>query len=137
MFKFKLLLWVFTLLLKKEARTNPACAKYVAGKKLTFQIRTSSGIGRYFVIDEGSIRSFAGLSKQAQFTLTFKDAAKGFAILSAKDSKAAFLRGVGSGDLVITGDFLEMTWFQGLSEFLQAPKVISPYDRTIFSVHWR
>lgn len=135
MFKFKMLLWVFTLLLKKEVSTNPECAKYIAGKKQTFQIRTSGGTGRYFVVGNGSIRSFAGLTKQAQFTLTFKDAAKGFAILSAKDSKAAFLRGLGNGDLVITGDYLEMTWFQGLSEFLQSPKALSPYDRTIFSGH--
>lgn len=133
MFKFKFLLWVFTQLLKKEVRNNSECAQYIAGKTLTFQIRTSSGIGRYFVIGNGSIRSFAGLAADPRFTLTFKDAAKGFAILSAKDGQAAFLRGLGKGDLVISGDFLEVMWFQGLTEFLQPPKVMSPYDRTTFS----
>ena len=56
------------------------------------------GLGRrpYFVIEERAIKSFAGLTANPPFTLTFKDAAKGFAILSAKDSQAAFLRGLGS-----------------------------------------
>ena len=57
---------------------------------------------------------------------------KGLAILSAKDSQAAFLRGLGSKDLTISGDFRDVMWFQGLTAFLQPPKVISPYDRTAF-----
>lgn len=132
MLKFKLLLWAFTLLLKKQINRNPDCAKYVEGKDVTFQIRTKAGVGRYFVVRNGGIRSFAGLADNPLFTLSFKDADKGFKILSAKDSQAAFLRGLGSKDLVISGDFLEVMWFQGLTAFLQPPKVTSPYDRTIF-----
>lgn len=132
MLKFKLLLWVFTLLLKKQVKKNPDCAKYIEGKDLTFQIRTNAGVGRYFVIHGGAIRSFAGLAAHPQFILSFQDAAKGFNILSAKDSQAAFLRGLGSKELVISGDFLEVMWFQGLVGFLQPPKVSAPYDRTVF-----
>jgi hypothetical protein len=132
MFKFKLLLWAFAQLLKRQIKKNPECARYVKGKQLVFQIRTASGAGRYFVIKDGGIRSFAGLTAGPQFTLTFTDANKGFKILSAKDSQAAFLRGLGSKDLTISGDFLEVMWFQGLSAFLQPPKVIAPYDRTAF-----
>lgn len=133
MLKFKLLLWGFTQLLKREVRNNPDCSQYIKGKKLTFQIRTQSGIGRYFVIANGKIQSFDGLTSTPQFTLTFKNADKGFSILSAKDGQAAFLRGLGKKDLVISGDFLEVMWFQGLTEFLQPAKTISPYDRTRFS----
>lgn len=132
MIKFKLLLWAFTQLLARQIKRNPECAHYVAGKRLVFQIRTAAGAGRYYVIEGGGIRSFAGLTANAQFTLTFADAAKGFAILSAKDGQAAFLRGLGSKDLVISGDFLEVIWFQGLTAFLQPPPVIAPYDRTAF-----
>ncbi|MCY1545691.1 hypothetical protein D9M68_816430 [compost metagenome] len=132
MLKFKLLLWVFTQLLKKQAKKNPACARYIEGKRLVFQIRTDAGVGRYFVVRDGAIRSYAGLADNPQFTLSFKDADKGFKILSAKDSQAAFLRGLGSKELVISGDFLEVMWFQGLTAFLQPPKVILPYDRTAF-----
>ncbi|MBJ9750774.1 helicase [Burkholderia cepacia] len=132
MLKFKFLLWAFTQLLKRQIKNNPDCARYVEGKSLVFQIRTASGVGRCYVIRDGTIRSSAGLTANPQFTLCFKDAAKGFAILSAKDSQAAFLRGLGSKDLIITGDFLEVMRFQGLTAFLQPPKKIAPYDRVAF-----
>lgn len=51
-----------------------------------FQIRTASGVGRYYVIRDGAMRSSAGLAANPQFTLSFKDAAKGYAILSDKDT---------------------------------------------------
>lgn len=132
MLKFKFLLWAFALMLQRKLRSNADCARYVANKRLVFQIRTVSGAGRYFVVDGGAIRSAAGLAPNPQFTLSFRDAAKGFEILSAKDSQAAFLRGLGSQDLTISGDFREVMWFQGLTQFLQPAKVVPPYDRTAF-----
>lgn len=132
MFRFKFLLWAFAQLLKRQIDRNADCARYVRTKRLVFQIRTVAGAGRYFVIEDGAIRSFAGLTQHPQFTLCFKDAAKGFAILSAKDSQAAFIRGIGSKDLTISGDFREVMWFQGLTAFLQPAKVVSPYNRTAF-----
>ena len=106
--------------------------RYVKGKRLTFQIRTASGTGRYYVIENNTVSSSAGLTNNAQFTLSFINAAKGFEILSDKDAQPAYLRGVGGKDLTISGDFLEMLWFQGLTEFLQPQKVISAYDLTAF-----
>ena len=132
MFKFKFLLWVFAQLLQRKINTNPDCARYVQGKRLTLQIRTSSGAGRHYVLENGSVRSSAGLKNDAQFTLGFVNAAKGFEILSAKDAQLAFLKGVGSKDLVISGDFLQVLWFQGLTAFLQPPKVVPALDRTLF-----
>jgi len=132
MLKFKFLLWAFAQLLKRQIDRNADCARYVQAKRLVFQIRTVAGAGRTFVIEDGAIRSFAGLTQDAQFTFCFKDAAKGFAILSAKDSQAAFIRGLGSKDLTISGDFREVAWFQGLTAFLQPSKVVSPYNRTAF-----
>lgn len=132
MFKFKFLLWAFAQLLQRKIHRNPHCARYVQGKHLVFQIRTASGTGRHYVIENGSIRSFAGLTNSAQFSLSFVNAAKGFEILSAKDAQSAFLRGVGSKDLTISGDFLEVLWFQGLTDFLQPPKAISAVERTAF-----
>jgi hypothetical protein len=128
--KFKFLLWAFAQLLKRQIDRNADCARYVRARRLVFQIRTIAGAGRYFVIEDGAIRSFAGLTQDPQFTLCFKDAARGFAILSAKDSQAAFIRGLGSKDLTISGDFREVAWFQGLTAFLQPAKVVSPYNRT-------
>jgi hypothetical protein len=132
MIKFKFLLWALAQLLQRKINSNPDCARYVDGKRLTFQIRTAAGAGRYYVVENGKVRSSSGLTDNAQFTLSFANAHKGFEILSAKDAQPAFLRGVGSKDLVISGNFLEVLWFQGLTEFLQPPKVINALDRTAF-----
>jgi hypothetical protein len=132
MIKFKFLLWALAQLLQRKIKSNPDCARYVDGKRLTFQIRTAAGAGRYYVVENGKVRSSSGLTDSSQFTLSFVNATKGFEILSAKDAQPAFLRGVGSKDLVISGNFLEVLWFQGLTEFLQPPKVIDSLDRTAF-----
>ena len=92
MFKFKFLLWAFAQMLQRQVRNNPECARYVGAKSLVFQIRTVSGAGRTFVIKDGAISSSAGLTANPRFTFSFKDAATGFAILSAKDSQDAFKR---------------------------------------------
>ncbi|OYT91030.1 MAG: helicase [Burkholderiales bacterium PBB3] len=130
MFKFKFLLWALAQLLQRKININADCARYVQGKRLAFQIRTDSGAGRHYVIENGAVRSWAGLTDNAQFTLSFVNAAKGFEILSAKDAQPAFLRGVGNQDLAISGDFLQVLWFQGLTAFLQPPKPIPALDRT-------
>lgn len=119
MLKFKFLLWALTKLLQRAVKKNPACAKYVERKELVFQIQTLGGVGRHFHVNNGKVSSKAGLTSSPQFTMTFRDGAKGFAILSAKDSKGAFLAALHDGDLVLSGDFVEVMWFQGLTEFLQ------------------
>lgn len=122
MLKFKFLLWMMPKLLQRAIDTQPACANYVRGKTLEFQIQTLDKIGRYFRIQDGKVKSFAGSSKTPKFTLTFADAAKGFKILSAKDGKDAFLGALRDDELVITGDFVEVLWFQGFTEYLQPGK---------------
>lgn len=122
MLRFKFLLWALTKLLQRAVKNNSACAKYIEGKDLVFQIQTISGTGRYFTIRNNKIVSTPGLFRNPKFTMTFSNAAKGFAILSAKDSKDAFLAGLQSGDLSIRGDFVEVMWFQGLTEYLQPAK---------------
>lgn len=122
MLKFKFLLWALTKLLQRAVNRNPACARYVEGKALVFQIQTLGGVGRHFSIRDGRVSSKAGLTDTPKFTMTFGDAAKGFAILSAKNGKEAFLAALHDQDLVIRGDFVEVMWFQGLTEYLQPHK---------------
>jgi hypothetical protein len=122
MLKFKFLLWMMTKLMQRAIKTKPACAKYVAGKNLEFQIQTADKNGRYFRIKDGKLSSFAGLNKMPKFTMTFRNAAKGFEILSAKDGKEAFLAALHDEDLVVSGDFIEVMWFQRFTEFLQPGK---------------
>jgi hypothetical protein len=122
MLKFKFLLWMMPKLLQRAIDTKPACAKYVAGKTLEFQIQTADKVGRHFRIQDGKVKSFAGLTPTPKFTLSFRNADKGFKILSAKDGKEAFLDALRDEDLVISGDFVEVLWFQGFTEYLQPGK---------------
>ena len=122
MLKFKFILWMMPKLLQRAINTKAACARYVAGKSLEFQIQTLDKVGRYVRIKNGQVKSFAGLTPTPRFTLTFRNAERGFKILSAKDGKEAFLAALHDEDLVISGDFVEVLWFQGFTEFLQAGK---------------
>ena len=119
MLKFKFLLWMMPKLLQRAINTQAACARYVAGKSLEFQIQTADKVGRYFRIQDGKVKSFSGVTPSPKFTLTFRNADKGFSILSAKDGKEAFLDALRDEDLVISGDFVEVLWFQGFTEYLQ------------------
>ena len=121
MLKFKFLLWAMAQMLKKAAKNNPACAEYIDGKDITFQIQTESGSGRHFIVKEGKVKSKGGLMTEPTFTLSFKDAATALSILTAKD-KNAFMAGIQNKDLVISGNFAEVMWFQGLTKFLKPKK---------------
>ncbi len=123
--KFKLLLWMLTKLLQRAVKTNPKCAAFVKDKNVTFQIQTTSGEGRYFEVKNGKIRSYVGQTKSPSFTFTFKTGRKGFAVLSAKDSVNTFLTALRTEDLVITGNFVDVMWFQSLVDFIQPHSKLS------------
>lgn len=123
MLKFKFLLWALTKLLQRAAHKNPACARYLQGKALEFQIQTADGVGRHFSIANGKVSSTAALTASPRFTMTFKNAAAGYAVLSSKEGTDAFLSALRDGALLIRGDFVEVLWFQGLTAYLQAGKV--------------
>lgn len=123
--KFKLLLWMLTKLLQRAVKTNPKCAAFVKDKKVTFQIQTASGEGRYFEVKNDKIKSYVGQTKSPSFTFTFKTGRKGFAVLSAKDSVNTFLTALRTEDLVITGNFVDVMWFQSLVDFIQPHSKLS------------
>ena len=125
MMKFKLLLWMLTKLLQRAVKTNPKCAAFVKDKNVTFQIQTASGEGRYFEVKNGKIKSYVGQTKSPSFTFTFKTSRKGFAVLSAKDSVNTFLTALRTEDLVITGNFVDVMWFQSLVDFIQPHSKLS------------
>lgn len=117
--KFKLLLWMLTKLMHRAVKKNPKCAAFVKDKNVIFQIQTASGEGRYFEVKNGKINSYSGLTKSPSFTFTFKTGGKGFAVLSAKDSVNTFLTALKTQDLVISGNFVDVMWFQSLVDFIQ------------------
>lgn len=117
--KFKLLLWMLTKLMQRAVKKNPKCAAYVKDKNVIFQIQTASGEGRYFEVKNGKINSYPRLTKSPSFIFTFKTGSKGFAVLSAKDSVNTFLTALKTQDLVISGNFVDVMWFQSLVDFIQ------------------
>lgn len=127
MLKFRFLLWALTKLLQRAVKKNAACARYIHEKRLVFQIQTADGTGRHFSIADGKVNSSAGLTPNPSFTMTFRNAQRGFAVLSAKDGTDAFLSALRDQDLVIRGDFVEVMWFQGLTAYLQADKALDPH----------
>jgi hypothetical protein len=64
MLKFKFLLWMMPKLLQRAINTNPPARRYVAGKRLEFQIQTLDKVGRHFRIQDGQVKSFAGLTRR-------------------------------------------------------------------------
>jgi hypothetical protein len=71
------------------------------------------------LIRGGPVQSSTRLSHLPNLTLTFRDASRGFAVLSAKEGQDAFLSALRDEDLVISGDFVEVMWFQRLTDFLK------------------
>lgn len=118
MLKFKFLLMILTKLMQHAINKNLKAAAHTQGEELIFQIQTASGSGRYYIVKNQRIRSHAGRCDNADFTLSFSSAKKAFSVLSSKDSTAAFLSAVGSKDLIISGDYAKVMWFQGLVAYL-------------------
>ena len=121
MLKFKFLLWTMTKLLQRAIKTNPACAKYVAGEELEFQIQT---LDRWAPLphQERQGEFYRRTHQGSEIHHDFQRCRQGLRILSAKDGKEAFLAALHDEDLVISGDFVEVMWFQGLTEYLQPAK---------------
>ncbi|MEN9464054.1 MAG: hypothetical protein RL217_235 [Pseudomonadota bacterium] len=122
MLKFKALLWLLGLLLKKAARKNPDFQKQLAGKDFAFQLQTADGKAvRSFVVANNQIQSKRRAHSAPAFTISFKDAATGLRIMTAKD-KNAFMRGIQEKDIVIKGDLSLVMWFQSISKYLKPAK---------------
>lgn len=60
--KFRFLLWVMGLLMRKASRTNPAFQQQLGDKELVFQLQTLDGkVARHFVVKDQRITSKAGV----------------------------------------------------------------------------
>ncbi len=62
------------------------------------------------------------------FAVGFKDAAYGFATMTAKNKQLAFMQGIQNKDIQIQGNPALVIWFQGLTKYL-APKKKKPVDK--------
>lgn len=119
MIQFRLLLWALSLMMKKAAKNNPDFQKQLEGKDMAFQLQTEDGkIVRYYQVKNRKITSKGKPHPEPAFTIRFKDAATGLALLTSKD-KNAFMKAIQDKDIAIAGDFKLLMWFQGIAKYLK------------------
>ena len=117
--KFRILLWLLGRLLAGASRSNPEFREQLVDRDLVFQLQTRDGkIARHFIVKDQRIRSAAGTVAQPAFSITFRDAAFGFATLAAANKQLAFMQGIQNKDIQIQGNPALVLWFQGLTQLL-------------------
>jgi hypothetical protein len=117
--KFRLLLWLLGRLLAGACRRNPEFREQLQGRDLVFQLQTQDGrIARHFIVRDQRIRSAAGTVPQPAFSIAFRNAAYGFAALTADNRQLAFMQGIQNKDIQISGNPALVLWFQGLAQLL-------------------
>ena len=113
--KFRFLLWLLGRLLAGASRSNAAFREQLVDRDLVFQLQTRDGrIARHFIVHDQRIRSSGGSVARPDFSITFRDASYGFAILTAANKQLAFMQGIQNKDIQILGNPALVLWFQGL-----------------------
>lgn len=121
--KFRFLLWMLGRLMAKASRDNPAFRQQLEGRDLVFQLHTLDGrIARHFIVDNQRITSKRGAASAPAFAIGFKDAAYGYATLTAQNKQLAFMQGIQNKDIQIQGNPALVIWFQGLTKYLRPRK---------------
>ena len=92
------------------------------GRDLAFQISSQEGATRHYIIKGGQVKSRSGGIDNKSFEITFKNSEIGFKTLTAKNAQLAFMKGIQDKDIVITGDFSKVMWFQGIMKYLVPKK---------------
>jgi hypothetical protein len=124
--KFRFLLWMLGRLMAKASRDNPAFQQQLVDRDMQFQLHTLDGkVARHFIVKDQRISSKRGPASQPAFSLGFKDAAYGFATMSAKNKQLAFMQGIQNKDIQIQGNPALVIWFQGLTKYLMPKKKTS------------
>lgn len=127
--KFRLLLWLLGRLLARASRSNAAFRAQLQDRELVFQLQTRDGrIARHYRVENQRIHSAAGSVPHPAFSIAFRDAAYGFATLTAANRQLAFMQGIQNKDIQIQGNPALVMWFQGLTKYL-APKKSKPASK--------
>jgi hypothetical protein len=85
--------------------------------------RTENGrVARYYLVRDNSVIAFGGIHPKPDMSMAFKSAGYAYqTIMNAGKDKMVFMKGMGSKDIIVTGDAQEMMWFMSLIKFI-APK---------------
>lgn len=117
-----MMLWTLGLLMKRAAKKNPDFQKELEGKDFAFQLQTEDGgVVRHFIVKDQTVASKGKAHADPAFTISFKDAATGLAVLTSKD-KNAFMKGIQDKSVKVAGEFSLLMWFQGIAKYLKPRK---------------
>lgn len=123
--KFRFLLWMLGRLMAKASRDNPAFQQQLLDRDMVFQLHTLDGkVARHFIVKNQRISSKRGAVSEPAFAIGFKDAAFGFATMTAKNKQLAFMQGIQNKDIQIQGNTALVMWFQGLTKYLVPKKKV-------------
>lgn len=121
--KFRFLLWMLGRLMAKASRDNPAFQQQLEGRDMVFQLHTLDGkLARHYIVKGQRVSSKRGAASEPAFAIGFKDAAYGFATMTAKNKQLAFMQGIQNKDIQIQGNPALVMWFQGLTKYLMPKK---------------
>lgn len=121
--KFRFLLWMIARMLIKASKVNPQLQQQLAGKEFSFSLQTMDGkVARSFHVKDERITSHSGATESPVFTMSFRDASFGYSVMTAKNKQLAFMQGIQSKDIKITGDTAQVLWFQGLFKYVMPKK---------------
>ena len=121
--KFRFLLWMLGRLMAKASRKNPAFQQQLEGRDLVFQLHTLDGkLARHYIVKNQRVTSKRGPAEAPAFAIGFKDAAYGFATMTAKNKQLAFMQGIQDKAIQIQGNPALVMWFQGLTKYLMPKK---------------
>lgn len=117
------LLFGVGLRLSQLAKSDNAKFKsLLENRNFTIQLGSEAeGINRYFTVKDGRFSQESGEATDPTLTISFKDSLTGAKLL-AKGDAAAFMTGIQSGDLKMSGDYSLLMWFNQVSKFI-VPKV--------------
>ncbi|MDF1764073.1 MAG: helicase [Oleibacter sp.] len=117
--KFRLMLWLLAVLMKRAARKNSDFRDRLAEEDVTFQIQTNDmSVVRSFSICAGKVTSHGHSIANPTFTIGFVDAATATNIISSQDGNA-FMSGIQNKTITVQGDLSKVLWFQGLIKHLK------------------
>ena len=121
--KLRFLLWMLGRMMAKASRSNPAFRQQLEGRDLVFQLHTLDGkVARHFIVKDLQVSSRSGVASEPAFAIGFRDAAYGFAALTAKNKQLAFMQGIQDKAIQVQGNTALVMWFQGLTKLLGKPR---------------
>lgn len=126
---------------------NEAFAKLLKDRDVTIQLGSKSAdVARYYRFNNGKFSQHAGVAKDADLSIDFKDSATGVKLLTGGDV-SAFMTAIQEKDMSMEGDYSLLMWFNKLAKHIvpEIPEEYKPYIKQAkpyvykaqqFAQHW-